>query len=177
MKPVRLLVWASVMMTLGANLGQTQDKKISAVPVTYEGLKQEILKHRGKVVVVDFWGTFCPPCMAAFPKFIKLHKELESKGLVVISVSLDPLDPEDKEARNEKLQAVDRFLTKQDSPLRNLILDDPTVEWTKKLGTPGLPCYFVFDRQGRWVRFKDEAGKPISYAELEQTIHQMLAEK
>ena len=46
----------AVLTVLCAALGQTQDTKIELIPVKYDGLKQEVLKHRGKVLVVDFWA-------------------------------------------------------------------------------------------------------------------------
>ncbi len=47
---------------------------------------------RGKPVLVDFWATWCPPCRASIPAIEKLYKNYGSKGLVVISVSLDEGD-------------------------------------------------------------------------------------
>jgi hypothetical protein len=43
---------------LGVGVGQTQEKKIEMVPVKYAALKEEVLKHRGKVVLVDFWAGY-----------------------------------------------------------------------------------------------------------------------
>src|ERR1022692_4546653 len=74
---------------LGVAVGQAQEKKIVMTHVKYDGLKQEILKHRGKVVVLDFWATTCPSCMQHFPDFIEMQKKHGDNGLVVISVSLD----------------------------------------------------------------------------------------
>ena len=67
-----------------AGLGPAQDAKIAATPVKYEGLKQEVLKQRGKVVVVDFWSTNCPPCMKAFPDFIEMQKKNQWNELELV---------------------------------------------------------------------------------------------
>ena len=45
-----------LLATLCAALGQSQDNKVELIPVKYDELKQEVLKHRGKVLVVDFWA-------------------------------------------------------------------------------------------------------------------------
>lgn len=45
--------------------------------------------YKGKVVILDFWATWCPPCRAEIPNFVELQKEYGKQGLVVIGVSLD----------------------------------------------------------------------------------------
>ena len=48
----------------------------------------------GKVVVLDFWTTWCPPCRAEIPGFVELQKQYGDKGLVIVGVSLDQQGPE-----------------------------------------------------------------------------------
>ncbi len=148
-----------------------QEAAIKAVPVTYDGLKQEILKHRGKVVVLDFWSTTCPPCIKSFPRFIEMQQKHGDKGLVVISVSLD--DAKDE----ERVDGANKMLTRLKSPLRNLIYDDK-FDYLKKLDYEGLPFYYVFDRQGKWVRYRGLDYKDgVPYDELESVAVRMLSEK
>src|SRR5579864_6662245 len=123
-----------------AAVGQTQEKKIVMTHVKYDGLKQEVLKHRGKVVIVDFWATWCVNCMKAFPTFIEMQKKYGDQGLVIISVSLDSTEEQ------ETVDNANRFLNKQNSPFRNLLLDEPSDVWKKKLDSGSLPLYYVFDR-------------------------------
>ncbi len=60
------------------------------------GLAAAVASHRGRVVLVDFWATWCEPCKELFPHTVALHRELAGRGLVVLTVSLD--DPEDEPA-------------------------------------------------------------------------------
>lgn len=51
--------------------------------------------HRGEVVVLNFWGTWCPPCREELPHLVELHEEIEPRGGVVIGVAVDSGTPEE----------------------------------------------------------------------------------
>ncbi len=53
------------------------------------GKSVRLSDYRGKVVVLDFWATWCPPCRASIPGLEKIHKAYKDKGLVILAVSLD----------------------------------------------------------------------------------------
>jgi thiol-disulfide isomerase/thioredoxin len=172
MRNVRWFLLIGPIVLAAASGVPAQEKKIEMVSVKYDGLKQEIFKQRGKVVLVDFWATYCPPCMAAFPKIIDMQKKHADRGFVVLSVSAD-------DATNpEKVKKANAFLNRVEAPFRNLLLDEPWDEWTKRLEIKALPCYYVFDRRGKWVRFRgDDYKDGIPYGEVEKTIVNMLSEK
>lgn len=160
-----------VLVFLGATVGPAQEK-MELVPVKYEGLKQEIQKHRGKVVVVDFWATTCPPCMKAFPDFIAMQKQYADRGMVLITVSFD--DPKE----DESVKLATKFINRHPAPVRHFLLDEPAELKEKKFAYVGLPFYYVFDRQGRWVRFRGADSKDgVDYAHLRKVVEKMLDEK
>lgn len=144
-----------------------QEKKIELTTVKYDGLKQEILKHRGKVVIVDFWATYCIPCIKAFPHYVELQKQYADKGLVVITVSIDPAD---------KTESARKTLNRYDVALRNLIIDESPEFVTKKFDLKGVPFCYIFDRQGKWVRIR-EVDTPNYDQTVEKTLLQLLSEK
>ena len=177
MNTIRFITASVALAFLFAAGGQTQEKKpIVMTAVKYEQLKQEILKHRGKVVVVDFWASNCGPCRQHFPLFKKLQEKYGDKGLVVIGVSLDPA-VQLPENVADGIESANKFLTKQESPLRNLLLDEPLDVVTKQFEFKSLPFYYFFDRQGKWVRFRAADPGGVPYDKLEELVVKMLAEK
>ncbi len=163
----KLVVAFALAALLFASVGQTQEKKIAMTPVSYDGLKQEILKQRGNVFVVDFWKSNCVPCRKAFPKLLDLHAKYANQGLAVAMVSRDSIDD------SKGVEAANKFLQDSNSPFRNLLLNVPEEHWSKQMP---IPCYYVFDRGGRWVKFGG-ADRGVDYQELENTVKQMLNEK
>jgi thiol-disulfide isomerase/thioredoxin len=57
-----------------------------------QGKTVRLSDFRGKVVLIDFWATWCPPCRAAIPNIEKIHKEYKRRGLVVLAISMDDGD-------------------------------------------------------------------------------------
>ncbi len=56
------------------------------------GKNVKLSDYKGKVVLLDFWATWCPPCRASIPSIEKIHKAYKDRGLVVLAVSLDEGD-------------------------------------------------------------------------------------
>jgi thiol-disulfide isomerase/thioredoxin len=97
-------------------------------PPTWQNLE-------GKVVVLDFWATWCSPCVGAFPKMNQLHQEFADKSVSFFSVTYEP----DAYVRE--------FLQKH--PLESEIGIDDSFSAFKSFAAWGIPVVFVFDRDGR----------------------------
>jgi hypothetical protein len=87
-----------------------------------------------------------------------LHEKYAREGVVVISVSLD--DPSEKDGKGDKARprtaTVLEFLQQRQAAFTNLILDENQDFWTQKFSFVGPPCLFVFNREGKWKRFKGD---------------------
>jgi hypothetical protein len=92
-----------------------------------------------------------------------MHNKYAKNGFAAISVSLD--DPKNDKAR----QRVIDFLTKQKATFTNLILDEESEVWQKKLKFEGPPCVFVFDRDGTWKQYTAP-----DYAEIEKYVAELM---
>jgi peroxiredoxin len=92
---------------------------------------------RGKVVLLNFWATWCPPCRREMPDMETLYRRFGDKGLIVLAVS------------DEKRETVEEFLKKQTYTFPVLL--DPDRKVNTAFGIEGIPNSFLFDRKGKLV--------------------------
>ncbi len=104
-----------------------------------------------------------------------MHKKYAKDGLAVISVSLDDLEGTAKE-KMEVLEKVRGFLHAQGADFTNFLLEEP-VDLDKKFHFFAPPCYFVFDRRGRWYQFRGDEDGPVNYAAMEKLVIALLRER
>jgi len=94
---------------------------------------------RGKVVLLNFFASWCPPCKAEIPSMNELNTKLKEKGLRVVAVSSD-----------RKMKTLKRFLEK--SPVNFAVLHDPENEIAPRYKVFALPTSYVIDRDGVLVK-------------------------
>jgi len=147
--------------------------EVTLTTVTPQEFDAVIAKHKGKVVFVDFWATWCVPCRKAFPKTVEVAAKHPDE-LVVISMSFD-----DPEARPDALE----FLTEQKATFENLMCklgggDESFSAYD--IGDAGLPYFRLYGRDGELVQvFKNDvdAGKGVDEDEVHHAIEALLAKK
>ncbi|MGR3810061.1 TlpA family protein disulfide reductase [Jiulongibacter sp. NS-SX5] len=84
MKPLLLLLFALISLNVSAqNVGNFELKDINNQYQTYEDLKGE------KLTLIDFWATWCKPCMKAIPELKKIYSEYQKEGVEIIGISCD----------------------------------------------------------------------------------------
>jgi thiol-disulfide isomerase/thioredoxin len=123
-------------------------------------------QYRGRVLLVDFWATWCEPCREEFPALVRLHQNYRGRGLSVVAISMD--EP-------ESVPAVEQFLNSQGAQFGSYrhhfhdfvaLVDSINPRWGG-----GIPATFLYDPQGKLV---DSWQGPTSYAELERTVRPLL---
>lgn len=104
-----------------------------------QGREQHLSDLRGRVVVLNFWATWCPPCVAEMPSLERLHRQLGPRGLVVLGISVDADEA-----------AYEKFL--RDLNITFINYRDPDREISSHYGTFMYPETYIVDSQGRLVR-------------------------
>jgi len=92
-------------------------------------------QYRGQVVLVNFWATWCPPCVEELPSLMTLQERMKGRGLVVVGVSID-VDGD----------AYHRFLKLHN--INFVTVRDPEQKVASMYGTSGWPETYIIDRQG-----------------------------
>jgi len=149
------------LILLSANLLQAQDAARNAgQPAPVWKLKdlagQEVSsdQFKGKVMVVDFWATWCGPCVSEIPGYVALQKKYGSKGLVIVGVSLDRKGP----------AHVKKFV---DDHAMNYIIVMGDDEITEAFGGfNAIPTTFLISRDGRIINQKTGAAPAEEYEKL-----------
>lgn len=104
-----------------------------------EGKTVKLSEFHGKVVILDFWATWCAPCRKEIPGLVALQKEYGHKGLTVIGVSLD----------EQRTELVKEFVKQFAMTYPVVMADEKTI--VAYGGIEGVPTTFVIDRQGHIV--------------------------
>ncbi len=122
-----------------------------------EGVEHSLADYRGKVLFVNFWATWCPPCRAEIPDFVEVYGAKKAEGLEILGLSVDRMDA----ARLSEWVA-------------DVGITYPVALATRKIASdfdPGdyIPTTFVIDKEGR-IRRKHVGGigKEQMLAEFEE---------
>jgi thiol-disulfide isomerase/thioredoxin len=124
-----------------------------------DGRAVDLKELRGKVVLLDFWATWCGPCLAEIPNVKKAYDEFHEKGFEVVGISLDEAQvdsrdtPEQAAAKIEKAKkALTQFIAKTSIPWPQYFDGKGwDSEMPKKYALSAIPAMFLVDQEGRIV--------------------------
>jgi len=127
-----------------------------------DGKPVKLSDYRGKVVLVNFWATWCPPCRREMPSMERLSKRLQGQPFVILAIN-----------QQEQADQVFVFTGQLDPAPTFPILFDRDSTVSHAWGVLGLPASFIVDKQGRVV-YRAMGGRDFDHPEIEQTIRALI---
>lgn len=170
----KVLLWVVALLGVGmlvfAGVQEARQESLvadgTAVPSfrlqRYTGGTLELSSLRGKVVMLDFWATWCPPCVYEMPYLVKVAREYESKGLVFVAASRDEGDTAP--------YVVDAFIKQRLPGLAPYAVYAPD-EMAQVFQVQALPTLYLLDREGKVV---DAQRGAIAEDDLRRRVERVL---
>jgi thiol-disulfide isomerase/thioredoxin len=161
--PIRRLILAPfILLSFASANGQTSEKPKPLALKDLNGRAVGLADYRGKVVLLNFWATWCPPCRSEIPELIKLQKGYRSRGLRIIGITYPP----------ETLREIKRF--RQELRMNYRLALGRKETKLRFTASETLPVTVIIDRDGT-VRGLIEG---IMYPdEFDQKVKPLLNEK
>jgi thiol-disulfide isomerase/thioredoxin len=134
--------------------------------VDAKAIKSLVAQNKGKVVLLNFFATWCPPCRKEFPGIVKFHDKYKAQGLVVLEVSMN-----DSSERDDILA----FIRDQKPPFPIFLAastDEAFCKAVDERWTTELPVTLIYDRDGKLRYYYPQER---TYAELEQDVAPLLS--
>lgn len=128
-----------------AGVGWTAPDRL--LPYDEKTHQKLIAESRGKVLLIDFWATWCAPCLEELPQLVALERKYATRGLRLVTVSAD--DEEDREAA---LKFLRKHRVSPPAYLKKVADDDRFITFVDKNWSGALPALFLYDRRGKLVR-------------------------
>jgi len=157
---MKRLLFLLLLSTMFFALLSAQNRKAANFKLeTADGSTVELSKLRGKVVLVNFWATWCAPCRKEIPDFIDVYNEYKAKGFEIVGIALD----------EEGFELVTPFVKKYKIPYPVVVGTGKTVDTYG--GFNAIPTSFIINREGIIV---DEHTGLMTRSVLEKKLKELL---
>lgn len=175
MKKPLLILLLSVSFTLNADWQQPElshnltavKQSIQASEFELQNMDEEAIKlsdYRGKVVLLNFWATWCPPCIREMPSMERLHLQVDADNFKVIAVN-----------QMEDADEVFAFTGQLEVDPTFEILFDTTSSVSQDYAVRGLPTTYLIDKKGK-IRYRAVGGREFDHAEVVKLIESLIKE-
>lgn len=120
-----------------------------------DGKKVDLAELKGKVVLVDFWATWCPPCSLQMIRLNTMHEKYKDDGFAVVGVNVDSLRQAGGKP-DDVMALIRRYLIDHQANFPSIIAKDPSLPTA--FGVEEIPANFLIDRNGNIVQFELNEG-------------------
>jgi thiol-disulfide isomerase/thioredoxin len=140
----------------------------------FPGEAQTLAQMRGKVIFLDFWATWCGPCISAFPALIEMHKTFQSQGLVILGVTRWYYEVEGMRAdETAEFDFLQRFRRGYALPYDFVVAKGQTNQIN--YGATGIPTAVLIDRKGI-IRYVETGAGTNRELQIQYEIEKLLEE-
>ena len=142
-------------------------KTIIASDFELQNMDEEIKKlsdYKGKVILLNFWATWCPPCIREMPSLERLHQQIDAKDFKVIAIN-----------QMEDIDQVFEFTGQLEIDLTFEILFDRTSQVSQQYAVRGLPTTYLIDKKGK-IRYRAVGGREFNHPEVIKIINSLIEE-
>lgn len=126
--------------------------------------KIRLSDYKGKVVLLNFWATWCPPCIREMPSMERLHQQVDAEDFKVIAIN-----------QMEDIDQVFAFTGQLEVDPTFEILFDTTSSVSRDYAVRGLPTTYLIDKEGR-IRYRAVGGREFDHPQVIKIIEQLIAE-
>ncbi|MFA9461789.1 TlpA family protein disulfide reductase [Thiohalorhabdus sp. Cl-TMA] len=148
-------------MSLMGNLPRAPKLQLTEL----DGTTHALSRMRGKVVLVNFWATWCPPCREEMPSMQRLYEALRNRDFEILAVNVGERESEVFSYLHGELETEITFP----------VLLDPEAKAMERFPVKGLPTTFLVDRKGR-LAYKAVGGRAMDKPAFKQRILDLLEE-
>lgn len=142
------MIFALCLLAPGSILAEDSDGHTSThsptelQPISFAQWDEILGKQLGHITVVDFWASWCPPCIERFPHMVEMHHKYKGRGVRFLSLNLD------EQGDQESIEWANDFLGRIKAVFPNYHMDENMTEAFERLDLLGLPTVRIYAPDG-----------------------------